>query len=218
MKIDLIITTCTGDPLAWPQRTPSRTLPAKARADLLIEKILPAAVGFDEVIMVGRIADEIYEAFPDITYIHLPALKRDRVEAFRQREAAARWSNADVFVLSADDHMLGEGFVETLRGSYLDKMAHKPSSRKGEALWDIITPQREHGITGAIMNNGKSEGYSPWHTQVIPRYVWAQLPFTGITVPSCDIVYSRIYKELGFKMIWPGDLVTIDVEATEEEI
>jgi len=204
MKLDYIITTACGDPEAWPQRTPSRIQPMQKRQELLRERILPAAVGFDNVIVVGRYPKELEEAFPDITFLHLPPLVRDRVEAFRQREVGSRWSTADTFVLGADDHALGPGFSDTLR-DVLDED------------WDILTPLRMHGLTGEVLNNGKEDGYSPWHLHVYKRHVWARLPWTTISTLWCDIALPRLYREHGFKMIWDDRLQVIDVEAAEWE-
>ena len=204
MKIDYIITTATGDPNAWPQHTPSRVQPMQKRIELLRDRILPAAIGFDDIIVVGRCHGSIKDAHPDITYIHLPPLVRDRVEAFRQREVASRWSTADCFVLGADDHALCDDFVVKLR-----EMMDEP--------WDILTPKRIHGITGEELNNGKEDGYSPWHLHVVRRHVWAQLPWTTVSTLWCDVAYPRIYADMNFKMEWSDELWSIDVEAEEHE-
>lgn len=204
VKVDYIVTTACGDREAWSQKTPSRSKFIANRIEMLKDEILPAAVGFDSVIVVGRCHKDVELAHPDFTFLHLPPLIRDRVEAFRQREVASRWSNADILVVSADDHKLGEGFADKVRA--LDKEE-----------WDIITPKRIHGITGEELNNGKEDGYHPWHCNVIRRSAWAMLPWTTIATLWCDIVLSRVHEELNFKTAWDMGLEVIDVEAAEDE-
>ena len=107
-------------------------------------------------------------------------------------------------MVSADDHKLGEGFADKVRAL-------------AEEEWDIITPKRIHGITGEELNNGKEDGYHPWHCNVIKRQAWAMLPWTTIATLWCDIVMTRVHEELNLKTAWGMGLAVIDVEAAEDE-
>jgi hypothetical protein len=173
------------------------------RLALLRERILPAAVGQDlhEIIVCGRFPQSLVDEFDDtVTFITLPPQRLDRIEAFRQRECAGRFSTGDVLIASADDHMLTDGFVDTLR----DIMSEE---------WDILTPKRVHGITNETLNNGENEGYSPWHVQCIKRHAWAMCPFVRVDTLWSDIVLPEHYKEMNLKMTWDDRLVVVDVEA-----
>jgi hypothetical protein len=209
VKISAIYTTACGDPSAQHQQGGggiySKTI--GSRLELLREHILPAALsqGIDEIIVCGRFPQGLVDKFgDDVIFITLPPLRLDRIEAFRQRECAARFSTGDILIASADDHMLGDGFVEILHGLV-------------EEDWDILTPKREHGITGEELNNGREDGYSPWHCQVIKRHAWAMCPFTRVDTLWSDIVLPEHYEEMNLRMTWDDRLVAIDVEAAEDE-
>lgn len=181
------------------------------RAELLCDEILPAAFiqDIDEIIVVGRYPDALPLLYPDDDYpqlqwLYLPPERLDRIEAFRQREVAARWSTSDVLIVSADDHRLAEDFTEVLRSKWDDD-------------WDLITPKRLHAKTLNELNNGRDEGYSPWHTQVLRRSLWAQIPFTLYDTLWVDTIIPDTYKRHNMKMVWSDDLIVYDCEATEDE-
>jgi len=210
VKTSYILTTCCGD-LNVAEQHGGGGIYAKTmseRAQLIHDEILPAALKqdppFDEMLVVGRFPQALVEAYPDVMWLFLPPERLDRIEAFRERECAARWSRGDILVLSADDHKLADDFTAQLRAIR-------------EEPWDLITPKRVHALTGQTLNNGLADGYSPWHCQVLRRSLWAQLPFTAYDTLWVDILLPERYKRLGAQMVWSDDLIVYDVEAQEGE-
>lgn len=206
MKLSYIVTTACGDPAVAGQTGGQGItgLHMNERERLLREEILPAAKGFDEVIVVGRFPEGMAADFPHVTFISIPALRRDRIEAFRQREVGSRWSTGDILVLSADDHKLGKGFAKKLR-------------EIAEEDWGILTPRRVHAKTNETLNNGVADRYSPWHCHVYRRFVWAQVPWTAFDTLWVDIVLPDLYEQLDIKMVWDDRLTCYDVEMAEGE-
>jgi hypothetical protein len=211
MKISYIITTACGDPYVSEQHGGGGLykMTMSQRAELLDKEILPWAntqnvVDDIEIIIVGRYPEQLAKKWDGFQWLYVPPERRDRIEAFRQREIAARWSTGDILIVSADDHRLDEYFVEKLREIENDD-------------WDLITPKRLHAKTNELLNNGRDEGYSPWHTQVLRRSLWAQVPFTLYDTLWVDIVIGTTYESIGAKMIWSDDLVVYDCEAEEDE-
>jgi hypothetical protein len=210
VRLSYIVTTASGDPAVAHQHGGGGIYAATLadRATLLREKILPATEGFDEVWVVGRYPQDLEDDFSDhVNFVHLAPLRRERIEAFRQREVGARFSTGDILVMSADDHALGKGFAKNLR-----KIVDED--------WDLLTPRRVHALTGETLNNGSAEMYSPWHCQVYKRHVWAQVPFTSFDTLWVDILLTQKWfddNEIDCKMVWDDRLEVLDVEAREDE-
>lgn len=208
MKLSYILTTCCGDPLVSEDFGGGGLykMTMSQRAELLDQEILPAAIPqeIDEIIVVGRFPDVLRDKWDSVMWLTLPPERRDRIEAFRQREVAARWSTGDIFIMSADDHKLADDFVKVLR-------------TKLDNDWSLITPRRLHGQNLTVLNNGQADGYSPWHAQVLRRELWAQLPFTAHDTLWVDTILTTVYEKLNAKMVWDDDLVVYDCEAADDE-
>lgn len=213
MRTSAIITTCCGDPLAWDQSTGAgdRSKPHKARADLLIEEILPAYLKepFTEIFVGGRIHDDVKDAFDNerLTFVHVPPKRRDRSEALNIRETVTRFSTGDLLVYAADDHRPAEGFVKSLH-------------QLVDEAWDVLTPRRYHGKTGEQMADGEGHvgGYSPLHLHVLRREVWAKIPWTAIDTTYIDVSHARLCREAGFELAWSDKIRAFDVEAEVGEL
>jgi hypothetical protein len=182
----------------------------RSRIKLLEERILPQALtlGLDEIFVAGRPDESLEEVFPEVTFLHIDPLTRSREEALHIREVATRYSTADTLIYTADDHVLGGQFVELL-----------PTWD-----WDVLTPQRLHGVTDEELNNGRPDGpwdnwngYSPAHCQVLKRQVWAQVPWTSLHLTPWDVSITRLWRECKFKIVWTDEIHCVDLEIEEEQ-
>jgi hypothetical protein len=209
LSVSLIITTATGDPLVAEQRGGAGAGQVHAaRVDFLNDRILPAAVGFDEVIVAGRPSDALRDDL-DVRYLWVSPVARNRSEALNIREQATRRSTGDILVYCADDHVLSEYFVGNM-----------PTWD-----WDILTPVRINGADDNEMNSGDPTskwqnygGYSPAHCQVLKRHVWAKVAWTTIkNLEAWDIPISTKWREAGFTLKWTDLIHVIDLEAQSGE-
>lgn len=204
MRISLIITTATADPITRKQMGSDGVRVHAQREALLRNAILPRTEQFDEVFLAGRPAD-YSDDFPHVTHIHVPPWRRDRREALHIREVASRHATGDVLVYMADDHHVGDctDFTAEIH-------------RVADDDWDILTPKRLVEETEEELNRGKDHldgfNYSGLHCQVLRREVWATCPWFSVKCDYMDVGLSRIWKENGFKMTWPDEPVCYDVE------
>ena len=207
MNVSYIINTAAGDK-ALTGSNQWRSLPYSERARLLSEEVIPSALaeGFHEVIVAGTWHDgEGYK------YVPVQPMFRDRRDALWQREIGARHATGDVLVFGHDDHKVAAGFRATLRHNYLaDVTGPTPE-------WDLIVPQRLHGITNAVLNNGADKSYMGGHILVMKRWLWAECPWTAVDTVYWDTSMSRIWREAGARIIFSDLLQHVDVEATEDE-
>ena len=201
-RISVIVNTCANDPLAGSRSNPYRRSPYSHRADLLRTKILPAIISQepDELLVVGQ-----WEEGEGWRYIHLPPTTRDRSEALRQREMGLRLSTSPILIFSHDDHMLGEGFIQTVRERYA-----------GDDRWDLLVPRRIHHLTGEELENGRKDGYMGGHVLVMRRRLCAQVPWDVCVSEYWDVPMTSLWKEHG-EIWWVDDLVHLDVEVAAEE-
>lgn len=205
MRTSYIINSAALDP--WVHGSnPHRQAGYRSRAQLLEEKVLPTALeqGFDEVIVAG-----VYKEGKGYRYVPVTPRHRDRRDALWQREIGARHSTGDVLVFGHDDHMLGKDFLMRLEDHRFDE-------------WDLLVPQRRHGITGAVLNNGFEDGpqkasYCGGHVMVLKRWLWAEVPWTACNTEYWDTSQSRLWKEAGAKIVFADDLIHLDVEASADE-
>jgi hypothetical protein len=209
LSVSLIITTATGDPLVAEQHGGAGAGQVHAaRVAFLNDRILPVALGFDEVIVAGRPHESLRDDL-DVRYLWVPPIARNRSEALHIREIATRYSVGDIIVYCSDDHALSGDFVELI-----------PTWE-----WDILTPMRINDADGREMNSGNPEskwfnygGYSPAHCNILKRYVWATVPWTMVrAVEAWDIPMSTKWKEAGFVLKWTDEICAIDLEAREGE-
>lgn len=224
MRISYIINTAASDP--WVHGgNPHRQAAYRSRQALLRDKVLPAALeqGFDEIIVAG-----VYESGSNYRYLPVVPRYRDRRDALVQREQGARHATGDILVFGHDDHMLGEGFCQTLRTNYsigldtgvtdLDNMP----VYKAPPAWDLLIPRRLHAITGATLNNGFEDSpnkasYMGGHVLVMKRWLWAEVPWTACDTEYWDTSMTRLWTEAGGKLVFADDLIHLDVEAAENE-
>jgi len=200
MKISLIINTAAGDPRVAGERNPWRRHTYGDRVEM-VHKIVAECSDFDEIIVAG-----VFEPSAEGLYtsVQIPQQYGDRRDALLQREIGARHATGDILIFSHDDHTPGEDFADTLQ------------DWKGK--WDILVPKRVHGITGEELNNGKAAGYMGGHTLCMKREAWAAVPWvTAIPPRSWDIPMTRIWLEAGLKIVWTDDLISVDLEAQEDE-
>ena len=175
------------------------------RIKLLESKILPQAIlaEFDEVFVAGRPDDSLAETFPEVTFLHIDPLSRTREEALHIREVATRYSTGDILTYMADDHAVEPNFTCSM-----------PTWD-----WDVLTPQRIHGVTEEEINNGRPDGpwenwngYSPAHCQILKRRVWAQVPWQSLHLTPWDVSITRLWRELDFKVAWTDEIRCVDLE------
>lgn len=197
-RLSLIVNTACLDPWASTLVNPHRSAHYASREQIILEKIIPASVGFDEVFVVGQ-----FKEGKRYTYLPLPPRFRDRRDALWQREFGARHSTGNVLVFTHDDHSPGKDFADRLR-RFPDE-------------WDILCPQRIHGLTGAVLNNGEDGNYMGAHLVVMRRPVWAEVPWNVLDTEYWDLSMTRIWREAGAKIVWTDRLVHVDWEATEGE-
>jgi len=211
MKTSLIINTAALDP--WVHgANPHRSSDYRRRYSLLKERVLPAAISqdFDEIIVAG-----VYEDGPGYRYLPVAPRFRDRRDALVQREQGARHSSGEVLVFSHDDHALAADFNQVLK-SYTGEWGEYA---KG---WDLLMPQRIHGITGAVMNNGFEAGpnktsYMGSHALVMKRWLWASVPWTSVDTEYWDTTLTRMWEQAGGKLVFANDLQHVDVEVAAGE-
>lgn len=211
MRISYIINTNCLDARAVQFRNPWRMSAYSQRAALLKEKVLPAALsqGFAEIIVAGS-----FEEGEGYTYVPVTPRCRDRRDALWQREMGARHASGDILIFGHDDHMLSKDFGQQLR----KYTGYPPSEMPAEVTdWDLLIPQRVHGITGATLNNGRNENYMGGHVLVMKRWLWAQVPWTTVDTEFWDRSLTRIWREAGGALVFADDLIHIDVEAAENE-
>lgn len=216
MRISYCINTASRDPYAAGFKNPHRSVGYASRYSLLKEKVLPAvlAQGFDEVIVAGS-----FEEGSGYAYVPVLPKYRDRRDALCQREAAARHATGDILIFGHDDHAVAADF-----GQQLVKYA---GYRHGEMPvefpdWDLLIPQRQHGITKETLANGKNEkepvyAYMGGHVLVMRRWLWATVPWTTVDTEFWDTSMTRIWKEAGARLVYADDLVHLDMEAAEHE-
>lgn len=205
-KYAWICTTCIGDPAAWNQLGGAGTtsMAMRERKELLEQKIIPAALeqGFDDLIVGGRTGQETCDMFPDVTFVEIKPHYLDRREAFHIRDVCTEfYTDADVIVYQADDHMLGPDFLKKLK-----------ATRKA---WAVLTPRRLHGVTGEDLNNGGADGYSGYHCHAFRRWVWEKVPFMSVDLHAADVSMSRMWREVGAVMLWPDEPTVTDLEIPE---
>lgn len=200
MKLSLIINTASLDPYVAARHNMYRKAQYGTRAALLRERVLPSAVGFDEVLVVGQ-----FEGGDGYRYVEFKPRFRDRRDALWQREMGARVSTGDILVFAHDDHAMGDGFADTLRGMVDDES------------WDLLCPQRVHGITGDTLNNGEGNDYMGAHALVMRRWLWAAVPWNSLNTEYWDTSMTRLWREAGGHIVWTDQLQHIDVEATADE-
>jgi hypothetical protein len=183
----------------------------KSRIKLLKNKILPKALsaGFDEIFVAGRPDDSLVGAFPKIMFLHIEPLTRTREEALHIREVATRYATGDILTYMADDHSVANSFVENM-----------PTWE-----WDVLTPQRIHGITKQELNNGRPDGpwknwngYSPAHCQILKRRVWAQTPWESLHLTPWDVSMTRLWREMRFKVVWTDEIKCVDLEIQKDQV
>lgn len=204
MQISYIINTACMDPWANERGNLHRSAGYSQRYSILKEKVLPAALsqGFDEVIVAG-----VFEPGTGYQYVPVQPHHRDRRDALRQRELGARYATGDILVFGHDDHALDINFRNILWACYDDP----------KYPWDLLIPQRQHAITGAVMNNGEAAGYMGGHVLVMKRWLWAEVPWTACDTEYWDTTMTRLWREVGGKLVYADDLIHFDVEASPDE-
>jgi len=196
----MIINTSATDPYASAFKNPWRSKSYASRYEILKEKVLPAALaeGFDEVIVVGN-----FEPGEGYQYLPMEPVVRARMNALHQRELGARHATGDILVFGHDDHAVGEGFGDKLRGYQLP--------------WDLLVPKRVHGVTGEELDNGSLRLYMGGHVLAMKRWLWARVPWTAVATDYWDTSMTREWQAAGANLVWDTDLTHIDVEATADE-
>ena len=204
IRLSLIINTAAGDPYVAQIGNLYRRSAYGQRANLLRQILRTGAPGFDEVIVAGVPPTGLAEEFPDVHLVHVPPQLRDRSDALLQREIGARFSSGDFLVFTHDDHTPEPGFADKLRNL-------------GFSEWDILVPERRHALTGAVLENGLSQGYVGGHTLVFRRPAWATTPWTTVATGWWDRPLTRIWRSRGTRVAWTSELVHLDIEALEDE-
>jgi hypothetical protein len=199
-KLSLVINSAAKDP-ALKGSNIHRLSAYSERLGLMRDKIIPTVVdaGFDEVIVCG-----VYEAGNGYRYVPMAPRRRDRRDALHQRDLGAAYATGDILVFCHDDHAPAHDFVEKLRSA-----AAEP--------WDILVPQRRHGITDAVLDNGKAADYMGGHCLAMRRWLWAEVPWTSVDTEWWDVPMTRLWREAGGKIAWSDELIHYDLEATENE-
>ena len=198
-KISLIINSASKDP-ALVGGNMYRATPYSARYGMLKDRILPSLGGFDEVIVCG-----VFEPGTGWRYVPMKPRRRDRRDALHQRDLGAAYSTGDILVFCHDDHAPAHDFADQLRA-----LADDPS-------WDLIVPERRHGVTDAVLNNGRAENYMGGHCLAMRRWLWAEVPWTSVDTEYWDTTMTRLWREAGGKIVWSDTLIHYDLEATECE-
>ena len=203
MKISLIINTASGDPRIAGERNPWRQHTYGDRVDI-VHKIVKECADFDEIIVAGVFepsAEGLY------TYVSISQQYGDRRDALLQREIGARHATGDILVFTHDDHLPQ---FNNFAGPYWQD--------KDFGDWDILVPKRVHGVTGEELNNGKTDNYMGGHTLCMKRTAWATVPWlTAIPPRTWDIPMTRIWRDAGLTIAWTDDLISVDLEAREDE-
>jgi hypothetical protein len=200
VKVSLIINTACGDPRIAGERNPWREYTYGDRVEM-VHRIVKECTDFDEIIVAGVFepsAEGLY------TYVSITQQYGDRRDALLQREIGARHATGDVLVFTHDDHLPQAPWnLHVLE----------------EDGWDILVPKRIHGITGEELNNGKAEGYMGGHTLCMKREAWAAVPWlTAIPPRTWDIPMTRIWRDAGLEIVWTDELISVDLEARENEV
>lgn len=201
MRISYVINTAAGDPRAAYSKNPHRASTYIRRRELLETEVLPRAraEGFDEIIVAGS-----WREGEGYRYVPVAPRRRDRSDCLVQRELGARYATGTILVFGHDDHAVGEGFCERLRG-----LAADPS-------WGILVPRRIHAGTGAELENGRAKGYMGGHVLVMRRELWAEVPWTSVDTEYWDVPMTARWRAKG-EVRWEDSLTHLDVEALPEE-
>jgi len=220
MKISLIINTAAGDPRVAGENNPWRRHTYGDRV-AMVHKIVAECTDFDQIIVAG-----VFEPSAEGLYtsVQIPQQYGDRRDALLQREIGARHATGDILVFTHDDHMPSapqndEGFtMPFLLTSGTKSFIEDDTIVDFTQGWDILVPKRIHGVTGEELNNGKEAGYMGGHTLCMKREAWAAVPWvTAIPPRSWDIPMTRIWLDAGLKIVWTDDLISVDLEAMEDE-
>jgi hypothetical protein len=171
---------------------------------LLSQEILPRTADFDEVILAGTIPPALLGDFPSIRYVPVPPRRRDRWDALVQREAGARLATGDILVFCHDDHAPGPNLAAFLR----DLPPHV----------DILVPQRLHLRTGAVLNNGRVDGYMGGHCYAMRRWIWAACPLTSAPDEYWDTYFTPLWQKAGANIVWSEEVTHYDCEALDTEM
>ena len=205
MRHSLIINTACGDAHVAGQKNPYRSRRYGERAELLRAAILPRAIdgGFDDIIVAGIFPQTLSEAFDELLWIKVPPQRHNRWDGLFQREVGARFASGDLLTFCHDDHAPQKDYATEMRQIDYD--------------WDIIVPERIHGITGESMNNGKDEGYMGGHCYTMKRWLWASMPLTSAPDEWWDIWFTPKWLQLGAEIVWEDSIQHFDMEATAAE-
>jgi hypothetical protein len=199
MRTSLIVNTACGDPHARSHRNIHRSTSYGDRWEGL--KQIVSQCEFDEIIVCGIIPED--DGLAVDSYIHLVGGYGDRRDALLQREVGARGSTGDLLIFTHDDHMPG----------FSGEDIHDVED------WDILVPQRVHGVTGEILNNGKEQGYMGGHTLVMHRNVWVRLPWVSVVPDRCwDLPMTQLWYDNDIRIAFSDILQSIDIEAQPNEV
>jgi hypothetical protein len=204
LKISLIINTACADPVVRQRNNPFRAACYGERAGLLEKEILPRSAGFDEVVVAGSFPPQLKERFPLVRFVPVPPQRRDRWDALFQREVGARFTTGDILVFCHDDHAPDDRLAAFLRELPPDI--------------DILVPKRVHLRTGAVLENGKADGYMGGHCYAMRRWIWASVSLTLAPNEYWDVYLTPIWKNAGANIVWSDDAIHYDCEAREAEI
>jgi hypothetical protein len=202
-RVSLIINTACADSIVGDRQNPFRSARYRDRARLLEHEVLPRCGGFDEIVVSGVFPMSLADRFPSVRWVAVPQQRRDRWDALNQREVGARFVSADILVFCHDDHAPGAGLADYLRMLPPDV--------------DILVPRRVHLITGAVLNNGKADGYMGGHCYAMRRWIWATVPLTAAPDEFWDTYLTPIWRTAGAKIVWSEEALHYDCEATETE-
>ena len=201
MKVSLIINTACGDPMA--QDVPTRAALYKDRYEYLKRIVNEFGPVCDEVIVAGKIPDGRLDGVHK--YVELVGGYGDRRDALLQREMGARASTGDALIFTHDDH--------------LPRWTRADFEREYADAWDILVPERRHGITEELLNNGREDGYMGGHTLVMRRDLWIRVPWVTVVPERCwDLPMTRVWQREGATIAYSDILQSVDLEAKVDEV
>lgn len=203
MRISLIINTAAGDPYIAARRNPFRSATYGDRRTTLSEILADFAHGFDEIIVAGVVPNGLPQTTPVTRIVNVAPIYRDRRDALVQREVGARHASGDILVFTHDDHAPAPGFASSL--------LVEPDG------WDLLIPQRVHGVTEALLNNGAADDYMGGHLLVMRRWLWAAVPWTKLNTEFWDVPMTHEWRAAGARLVWTDRLSSIDLEASASE-
>lgn len=193
MRVSLIINTAVTTAKGGNPFRSSSYADREAGLERIIDEGVPEAV---EKIVAGS-----YKPNDGFTYLEVPPLYGDRRDALVQREMGARLSTGDILVFTHDDHLPN---------------FHASDIPDGE--WDILVPKRVHGIDGRDLPNGQEQDYMGGHTLIMRREAWVRVPWLAVVPERCwDLPMTRLWREAGLKIEWTDDIISVDLEAKENE-